>query len=260
MSVPAGVRFPDECLISKDRPCKKSIYLKKYNIWARTQFPFLSLIVISKETALVLLLVAPCLCLIEFMCACVLGWRHQSCLSDGGTCRCVSGSKTRRRRIISSESHKRAPTFFLYRYLFSPQIQHSLNGSSLSKTKEWCHLSRCPIGFFCCNKVMMSSLPLSNRMSLSRCCNAPSFLFTTKRNTPSGTKLRYEVDTSGLLHISPEIFKMFPDVSESSVKSHLQCLSLTILLKCIADSYWKFNHHFELPNWNLNPIRNFLIT
>nr|XP_021324513.1 alpha-2,8-sialyltransferase 8E isoform X2 [Danio rerio] len=54
------------------------------------------------------------------------------------------------------------------------------------------------------------------KMSLSRCCNAPSFLFTTKRNTPSGTKLRYEVDTSGILHISPEIFKMFPDVSESA--------------------------------------------
>ncbi|XP_036384217.1 alpha-2,8-sialyltransferase 8E isoform X2 [Megalops cyprinoides] len=49
------------------------------------------------------------------------------------------------------------------------------------------------------------------KSSLSRCCNAPSFLFTTKRNTPSGTKLRYEVDTSGILHISPEIFKMFPD-------------------------------------------------
>uniref|UniRef100_A0A3Q1CNH2 Alpha-2,8-sialyltransferase 8E n=1 Tax=Amphiprion ocellaris TaxID=80972 RepID=A0A3Q1CNH2_AMPOC len=30
------------------------------------------------------------------------------------------------------------------------------------------------------------------KMSLSRCCNAPSFLFTTKRNTPAGTKLRYE--------------------------------------------------------------------
>ncbi len=70
-----------------------------------------------------------------------------------------------------------------------------------------------PIGFLCGNEAMMSSLPLSNRMSLSRCCNAPSFLFTTKRNTPSGTKLRYEVDTSGILHISPEIFKMFPDVS-----------------------------------------------
>ncbi|XP_006627173.2 alpha-2,8-sialyltransferase 8E isoform X1 [Lepisosteus oculatus] len=49
------------------------------------------------------------------------------------------------------------------------------------------------------------------KTSLSRCCNAPSFLFTTKRNTPSGTKLRYEVDTSGILHISSEIFKMFPN-------------------------------------------------
>ncbi|KAJ8400009.1 hypothetical protein AAFF_G00400480 [Aldrovandia affinis] len=49
------------------------------------------------------------------------------------------------------------------------------------------------------------------KSSLSRCCNAPSFLFTTKRNTPSGTKLRYEVDTSGILPISSEIFKMFPD-------------------------------------------------
>ncbi|XP_036382659.1 alpha-2,8-sialyltransferase 8E-like [Megalops cyprinoides] len=46
---------------------------------------------------------------------------------------------------------------------------------------------------------------------LSRCCNAPSFLFTTKRNTPSGTKLKYEVDSSGTLPISSEIFRMFPD-------------------------------------------------
>lgn len=53
-------------------------------------------------------------------------------------------------------------------------------------------------------------------MSLSRCCNAPSFLFTTKRNTPSGTKLRYEVDTSGILPITTEVFKMFPDVSSST--------------------------------------------
>ncbi|CAF95581.1 unnamed protein product, partial [Tetraodon nigroviridis] len=49
------------------------------------------------------------------------------------------------------------------------------------------------------------------KMSLSRCCNAPSFLFTTRRNTPAGTKLRYEVDTSGILPITAEIFKMFPD-------------------------------------------------
>ncbi|KAJ8380930.1 hypothetical protein SKAU_G00017080 [Synaphobranchus kaupii] len=46
---------------------------------------------------------------------------------------------------------------------------------------------------------------------LSRCCNAPSFLFTTKKNTPSGTKLRYEVDTSSIIPITSEIFKMFPD-------------------------------------------------
>ncbi|XP_033869987.1 alpha-2,8-sialyltransferase 8E isoform X2 [Acipenser ruthenus] len=48
------------------------------------------------------------------------------------------------------------------------------------------------------------------KASLSRCCNAPAFMFTTQRNTPFGTKLRYEVDTSGILHISPAIFKMFP--------------------------------------------------
>ncbi|KAG9355041.1 hypothetical protein JZ751_001754 [Albula glossodonta] len=49
------------------------------------------------------------------------------------------------------------------------------------------------------------------RSLLSRCCNAPSFLFTTKRNTPSGSKLRYEVDASGTLPVNSEIFKMFPD-------------------------------------------------
>ncbi|KAM9331183.1 alpha-2,8-sialyltransferase 8E isoform 2-T2 [Gastrophryne carolinensis] len=48
------------------------------------------------------------------------------------------------------------------------------------------------------------------KMALSRCCNAPSFLFTTQKNTPLGTKLRYEVDTSGVLPISPEIFNIFP--------------------------------------------------
>ncbi|MGH0148659.1 UNVERIFIED_CONTAM: hypothetical protein FKN15_044593 [Acipenser sinensis] len=51
------------------------------------------------------------------------------------------------------------------------------------------------------------------KASLSRCCNAPAFMFTTQRNTPFGTKLRYEVDTSGILHINPAIFKMFPKVS-----------------------------------------------
>ncbi|XP_069483024.1 alpha-2,8-sialyltransferase 8E isoform X2 [Ambystoma mexicanum] len=47
-------------------------------------------------------------------------------------------------------------------------------------------------------------------LALSRCCNAPAFLFTTQKNTPLGTKLKYEVDTSGLFHISPEIFRIFP--------------------------------------------------
>ncbi|EPY81883.1 hypothetical protein CB1_000699019 [Camelus ferus] len=48
--------------------------------------------------------------------------------------------------------------------------------------------------------------------TLSRCCNAPSFLFTTQKNTPLGTKLKYEVDTSGIYHINQEIFRMFPKV------------------------------------------------
>uniref|UniRef100_A0A7N8WXN0 Alpha-2,8-sialyltransferase 8E n=1 Tax=Mastacembelus armatus TaxID=205130 RepID=A0A7N8WXN0_9TELE len=61
------------------------------------------------------------------------------------------------------------------------------------------------------------------RMSLSRCCNAPSFLFTTKRNTPAGTKLRYEVDTSGILPITTEIFKMFPDDMPYSKSQFKKC-------------------------------------
>ncbi|KAK2516104.1 St8sia5 [Columba livia] len=48
------------------------------------------------------------------------------------------------------------------------------------------------------------------KSTLSRCCNAPAFLFTTQKNTPLGTKLKYEVDTSGIFHINQEIFKMFP--------------------------------------------------
>ncbi|NXI06030.1 SIA8E sialyltransferase, partial [Pachycephala philippinensis] len=31
------------------------------------------------------------------------------------------------------------------------------------------------------------------KSALSRCCNAPSFLFTTQKNTPLGTKLKYEL-------------------------------------------------------------------
>ncbi|XP_041426205.1 alpha-2,8-sialyltransferase 8E isoform X1 [Xenopus laevis] len=48
------------------------------------------------------------------------------------------------------------------------------------------------------------------KSALSRCCNAPSFLFTTQKNTPLGTKLRYEVDTSGIFQINSEIFNIFP--------------------------------------------------
>uniref|UniRef100_A0A8B9F667 ST8 alpha-N-acetyl-neuraminide alpha-2,8-sialyltransferase 5 n=1 Tax=Amazona collaria TaxID=241587 RepID=A0A8B9F667_9PSIT len=48
------------------------------------------------------------------------------------------------------------------------------------------------------------------KSTLSKCCNAPAFLFTTQKNTPLGTKLKYEVDTSGIFHINQEIFKMFP--------------------------------------------------
>ncbi|XP_063309952.1 alpha-2,8-sialyltransferase 8E isoform X2 [Pelobates fuscus] len=50
----------------------------------------------------------------------------------------------------------------------------------------------------------------SFKSTLSRCCNAPSFLFTTQKNTPLGTKLRYEVDTSGIFQINLEVFKIFP--------------------------------------------------
>ncbi|XP_030047778.1 alpha-2,8-sialyltransferase 8E isoform X2 [Microcaecilia unicolor] len=48
------------------------------------------------------------------------------------------------------------------------------------------------------------------KSSLSRCCNAPSFMFTTQKNTPLGTKLKYEVDSSGIFHINSEIFHIFP--------------------------------------------------
>uniref|UniRef100_A0A665W396 Alpha-2,8-sialyltransferase 8E n=1 Tax=Echeneis naucrates TaxID=173247 RepID=A0A665W396_ECHNA len=60
-------------------------------------------------------------------------------------------------------------------------------------------------------------------MSLSRCCNAPSFLFTTKRNTPAGSKLRYEVDTSGILPITTEVFKMLPDDMPYSKSQYKKC-------------------------------------
>ncbi|XP_077593549.1 alpha-2,8-sialyltransferase 8E isoform X3 [Stigmatopora nigra] len=61
------------------------------------------------------------------------------------------------------------------------------------------------------------------KMSLSRCCNAPSFLFTTKKNTPAGTKLRYEVGTSDVLSITTEVFKMFPDDMPYSKSQFKKC-------------------------------------
>ncbi|KAK2827515.1 hypothetical protein Q7C36_018441 [Tachysurus vachellii] len=61
------------------------------------------------------------------------------------------------------------------------------------------------------------------KMSLSRCCNAPAFLFTTQKNTPSGTKLRYEADTSVILHIVPEIFKMLPEDMPYSKSQFKKC-------------------------------------
>ncbi|XP_052598570.1 alpha-2,8-sialyltransferase 8E isoform X4 [Peromyscus californicus insignis] len=55
-----------------------------------------------------------------------------------------------------------------------------------------------------------SEANLFNRSTLSRCCNAPGFLFTTQKNTPIETNLRYEVESSGFYHINQEIFQMFP--------------------------------------------------
>ncbi|XP_058896988.1 alpha-2,8-sialyltransferase 8E isoform X2 [Kogia breviceps] len=61
-----------------------------------------------------------------------------------------------------------------------------------------------------CKWAMNISEANQFKSTLSRCCNAPSFLFTTQKNTPLGTKLKYEVDTSGIYHINQEIFHMFP--------------------------------------------------
>ncbi|XP_015463165.1 alpha-2,8-sialyltransferase 8E isoform X2 [Astyanax mexicanus] len=91
---------------------------------------------------------------------------------------------------------------------------------SMVKTSElferWRNLQACMWGQ---NKEETANF----KMSLSRCCNAPSFLFTTRRNTPSGTKLRYEVDTSGILHISPEIYKMLPEDMPYSKSQFKKC-------------------------------------
>ncbi|XP_062410604.1 alpha-2,8-sialyltransferase 8E-like [Sardina pilchardus] len=67
------------------------------------------------------------------------------------------------------------------------------------------------------NKVESNNLSVS----LSESCNASSFLFTTKRNTPSGTKLRYETD--GAVLIKPQIFNMFPDDMPYSRSEFKRC-------------------------------------
>ncbi|KAH0519365.1 Alpha-2,8-sialyltransferase 8E [Microtus ochrogaster] len=56
----------------------------------------------------------------------------------------------------------------------------------------------------------VSSGMASTWSTLSKCCNAPGFLFTTQKNTPVETNLRYEVVSSGFFHINQEIFQMFP--------------------------------------------------
>ncbi|XP_051019651.1 alpha-2,8-sialyltransferase 8E isoform X2 [Acomys russatus] len=61
-----------------------------------------------------------------------------------------------------------------------------------------------------CKWAMDTSEASLFKSTLSRCCNAPSFLFTTQKNTPIETNLRYEVDSSGFYHINQEVFKMFP--------------------------------------------------
>ncbi|XP_070599719.1 alpha-2,8-sialyltransferase 8E isoform X3 [Erythrolamprus reginae] len=61
------------------------------------------------------------------------------------------------------------------------------------------------------------------KSSLSRCCNAPAFLFTTQKNTPLGTDLKYEVDTSGIFHINVEVFRMFPKEMPYSRSQFKKC-------------------------------------
>nr|XP_042120402.1 alpha-2,8-sialyltransferase 8E isoform X4 [Peromyscus maniculatus bairdii] len=61
-----------------------------------------------------------------------------------------------------------------------------------------------------CKWAMDTSEANLFKSTLSRCCNAPGFLFTTQKNTPIETNLRYEVESSGFYHINQEIFQMFP--------------------------------------------------
>uniref|UniRef100_A0A3P9JDK6 Alpha-2,8-sialyltransferase 8E n=1 Tax=Oryzias latipes TaxID=8090 RepID=A0A3P9JDK6_ORYLA len=100
------------------------------------------------------------------------------------------------------------------------QILYGKNYIKRVKTSDlferWRNLQVC--------KWVQSKEETSNfKMSLSRCCNAPSFLFTTKRNTPAGSKLRYEVDTSGILPITNEVFKMFPHDMPYSKSQFKKC-------------------------------------
>ncbi|KAJ7422478.1 Alpha-2,8-sialyltransferase 8E [Pitangus sulphuratus] len=67
------------------------------------------------------------------------------------------------------------------------------------------------------------------KSTLSRCCNAPAFLFTTQKNTPLGTKLKYEVDTSGIFHINQEIFKMFPKMIAWRTKHLRECARAAVV-------------------------------
>ncbi|XP_026543490.1 alpha-2,8-sialyltransferase 8E [Notechis scutatus] len=61
------------------------------------------------------------------------------------------------------------------------------------------------------------------KSTLSRCCSAPAFLFTTQKNTPLGTDLKYEVDTSGIFHINVEVFRMFPKEMPYSRSQFKKC-------------------------------------
>uniref|UniRef100_UPI00398EFF1B alpha-2,8-sialyltransferase 8E isoform X5 n=1 Tax=Pristiophorus japonicus TaxID=55135 RepID=UPI00398EFF1B len=58
---------------------------------------------------------------------------------------------------------------------------------------------------------------------LTRCCNAPAFLFTTQKNTPKGIKLKYEVDSSGFLFIGAEVFELFPKEMPYSRSQFKKC-------------------------------------
>ncbi|GCC33786.1 alpha-2,8-sialyltransferase 8E isoform X1 [Chiloscyllium punctatum] len=58
---------------------------------------------------------------------------------------------------------------------------------------------------------------------LTRCCNAPVYLFTTQKNTPKGIKLKYEVDSSGFIFIDAEVFQLFPKEMPYSRSQFKKC-------------------------------------